>query len=376
MTSVVAVAGRLPTLITNVDSAGNIQPLKNISFQGITFAYTTWLEPNTYGFLGLWGSLHQDPLRSYVWYTEIPSAVDLRAATNLTIENNQFVHLGGMGLEITGGSQNVVVARNGLMDISGDGLFLGDGHDASQSNPALQNTNFKIYYNFINQVAVQYQGSIGVEIGYVNAAAFLNNEISNLPYDGLAIGNSTLTSYGKNIYIRQNYIHDVMQVMNDGGAIYTSSAIPGSQIYGNFLEKIGAYQTCVFDPKVYEGYDGIYHDFGSQGFTDNNNVIRNYCGYWLAIQDAPGSPASDNNKINNTYIDVDRTACHQQLGAPSSACNNNPATPNTVVSNVYLLTNPPQNTASNVMANAGLPGTLKLTLRQNTLSAASNAFYK
>ncbi|WP_327348123.1 hypothetical protein [Streptomyces europaeiscabiei] len=65
-----------------------------------------------------------------------------------------------------------------------------------------------------------------------------------------------------NNHVTDNYIHDLVQQMTDGGCMYILSASPGSPFERNYCHSNN-------------NYFGFYHDEGSRNFTDTNNVFRN-----------------------------------------------------------------------------------------------------
>ena len=63
--------------------------------------------------------------------------------------------------------------------------------------------------------------------------------------------------------VTQNYIDNIMNVLFDGGGIYTLGRNDNSTICDNYIANI------------HNDYGGIYLDNGSQGFTVTNNAIVN-----------------------------------------------------------------------------------------------------
>jgi len=64
---------------------------------------------------------------------------------------------------------------------------------------------------------------VGVYAGYVSETVISHNEIGHTPYTGLSVGwgwGST-PSYMQNNQLSYNSIHHNMQVLGDGGCIYS-----------------------------------------------------------------------------------------------------------------------------------------------------------
>jgi Right handed beta helix region len=50
-----------------------------------------------------------------------------------------------------------------------------------------------------------------------------HNEISNMPYGGMGFGGEVAyPPQVANVVVRNNHVHDVLQILNDGGGIYVS----------------------------------------------------------------------------------------------------------------------------------------------------------
>ena len=76
-----------------------------------------------------------------------------------------------------------------------------------------------------------------------------------------AIGNS---SYARENRVIGNHLHNTMQLLFDGGDIYTLGSQPGSVAAFNHIH---GHKGC-------EKTNGLYHDDGSAHWTDHHNVIQ------------------------------------------------------------------------------------------------------
>ena len=106
---------------------------------------------------------------------------------------------------------------------------------------------------------------------YVTNATISHNEVYNLPYTGTSIGYGwgsndaggsnhyagrglynyqpryTTATTASNNRLVGNYVHDVMQQMNDGGCIYTLSTNPNALISDNYCLRTNGYFGIYFD---------------------------------------------------------------------------------------------------------------------------------
>jgi len=306
----------LPVLQSLVDIGGTYDaPAHHIAFSGLTFSGTSWLGPSSnQGFVdqqtgayiaGNWSWPALTACRSGCtqfeatrpsWY-QMPAAVQVSAANTITFAGDQFVNLGQTALGIGNdanahasgvglGASSITVTGSTFSRTSASAIVAGgvraDAHHPS--DPRMINRDITISNNLVHDLGLDYRGISSFLPTYVTNATISHNEIYNMPYSGLTIGygwgsndaggsteyaNRGLYNYqprystattAVNNQITGNYIHDVMQQMNDGGCIYTLSANPNGRISGNYCLRTN-------------GYFGLYFDEGSRNFTATGNVF-------------------------------------------------------------------------------------------------------
>jgi hypothetical protein len=328
-------------------------PATHIAFSGLQFSGTSWLDPTTGGYAsqqtgaylsGTW-TRPSDALTSCQsgcqlfeatrpHWNQMPAAVQVSAADHITFTGNRFTLLGQDGIGIgndanahtTGvglGADTITATGNVFTQDSGGGIVVGglqaDAHHPSDSR--MTNQNITLSNNLIHDVALDYRDMSSILVTYVNGATVSHNEVYNLPYSGLTIGygwgtndvggsqdyvNRGLYNYqptyttattAANNHVTDNYIHDIMQQMTDGGCMYTLSASPGSTFERNYCQNSGS-------------YFGFYHDEGSRNFTDTNNVFRN-SGSWAhensSSTNNTGALTLTNNWTNNSSTNITNT---------------------------------------------------------------------
>ena len=138
----------LPVREALIDGRGELgSPIAHIRFEGLTFAYATWLGPSTAdGYAADQSGFHlvgdgaPDRTSSVTTRTSCARRETSASATRTHIEfrNNAFVHLGGVGLDFDTGSQHNVILDNAFEDISSAAIQLGgvtrdDHHPGSRS---------------------------------------------------------------------------------------------------------------------------------------------------------------------------------------------------------------------------------------------------
>ncbi|WP_044333123.1 right-handed parallel beta-helix repeat-containing protein [Sphingomonas hengshuiensis] len=322
----------LPRLDALVSIAGTpAAPVERLSFRGLRFSYTSWLGPSqptgyanqqSGAFLSEvspirpkaawqscgWGCVEFESMRQR--WNQMPAAVQVAAARDVRFEDNRFTQLGqialgigndananlsGVGLATAG----VRVAGNHFAVLSGSAIMAGGirAHAHHPGDPALVNRDLVIENNSVATVSQDYKDNAAILTTYISGARIAHNDISDAPYDGIAVGwgwgyndaggnpnydenqkgyvhNTRYTSPTtlRDTVVENNRIHGVKTWFMDGGAIYSLSANPGAVIRGNHIFDI--------DDKI-----AIYLDEGSKHFRVTGNVVETR-GKWLNINTA------------------------------------------------------------------------------------------
>src|SRR5262249_163088 len=164
----------------------------------ITFAYATWLGPSSddgyatdqSGFR-LVGTGHEITLFGHVKnVSRTPGNVRFRYAQRIAFRENQFEHLGGIGLDLDTGAQRNSVIGNRFEDISSSAIELG-GVNLEHHHPfipaQLTDENL-IANNLVANVGVEYYDAAGIFVGFTTRSTVRNNDIEDVPWAGIAIG--------------------------------------------------------------------------------------------------------------------------------------------------------------------------------------------
>lgn len=342
----------VPTLETLVSISGTPdKPVERLAFRGLRFSHSSWLGPSrdtgyanqqSGAYLSDESPLHpEDAWENCGWgcvefesmrlkWHQIPAAVQVSAARDITFEGNEFTQLGqvalGIGNEpqahLTGvglATSNITVSRNRFAVLSGGAIMAGgvrtDAHHPS--DPRLINRDLTIADNVVVTVSQDYKDNAAILTTYIDGAKIVHNDISDAPYDGIATGwgwgyndeggnpnydqnqkgyvhnpRFTTPTTLRNTLVEGNRIHGVKQWYMDGGAIYNLSANPDAVIRGNHIFDIGN--------KI-----GIYLDEGSKHFTITGNVVETSSGTWLNINTAgkmyDQGISTDNRAVGNWH---------------------------------------------------------------------------
>jgi len=111
---------------------------------------------------------------------------------------------------------------------------------------------------------------VGVWVGFARDGAVAYNGLVHLPYTGVSIGwrwDPSPTSAAK-FTVAHNHIYDCMNLVGDGGGIYSLGWIPSARPEGNLIHAVRRNPHCIGAPN-----NGIFFDQGSRGFLMKGNVI-------------------------------------------------------------------------------------------------------
>jgi hypothetical protein len=162
-----------------------------------------------------------------------------------------------------------------IEDVSGNGVNIGEdlsrtvaGRPWWQGAAEQVAAGNVVRHNRIEQCGQQFFGAVAIWIGLARDTQVTNNEIAHHPYTGVSVGwmwNPTPTPAGAN-NVSQNHIHHVMQVLSDGGGIYTLGRQPGTRLVENQIHDV--------PPNAGRAEsNGMFLDEGSDQIEVIDNVI-------------------------------------------------------------------------------------------------------
>lgn len=298
-------------LLTMVDA-------HDITVTGLRFTATDWHgyrggagDPRPYGYTahqaGDDNKLKQQPR----------AAVEVVHSTGIRFDRDMFANLGGSGLTIRGGSSEITVSNGRFFMIGATSLQVGSPEELGETLPQRQNARLTIIGNRFFDNGFDYWDNAALMAFALRDSVLAHNELANCPWSCLALGWGwgKAASYNGNIAIESNYIHDGMQHLYDGGAIYTNGSTRGGNIVrNNVIDRIGTITAAACDmPGWARNFNGIYLDEGSDHYVLRGNLVTNIVpaapaaahdprcrGYWLKVNSA-ADPTLD---LNGTDYDL------------------------------------------------------------------------
>ncbi|MCB7129597.1 MAG: right-handed parallel beta-helix repeat-containing protein [Candidatus Brocadiales bacterium] len=209
-----------------------------------------------------------------IWF---PSAITMKGTSDCVFENNTIRNTGTYGLDLTGDAN--LITGNEIYDTGSGGII-------TRSYGKLRNV---ISYNHIHHGGLVFHSGVGINIDD-GGGLIANNLIHHTSHSGIYARHFP-TAYGQEaqrrnqeqgLIIEYNEIHDVMQMVSDGGGIFVRDDhiwINNNLIY-NIMPNSDAYaiylgcetRNCLVE-------NNVVHDvgmFGQYVWRDNkNNTIFN-----------------------------------------------------------------------------------------------------
>lgn len=241
------------------------RPVRNLHISGLTFSHTQFPLPDV-GYGGIQAA-HYGSERG-AW-NRVPIAVELQSAVDCRFERNRLVNLGTTGLLFENGARNNQIVGNEVGHVSGNGIMLGEtvGNPKDKRTISMDNT---IANNHVHHCGEGYFGSVGIWIGHTQRSRAAHNLVHDMPYTGISMGwtwNPSPTQARENT-IEYNHIHHVMQMLADGGGIYTLGLQPDTVIRGNLIHDVARTHGRAAS-------NGMFIDEGSKGYLIEKNVLFN-----------------------------------------------------------------------------------------------------
>ena len=259
--------------LLQVCGEGPEKPVRNLRFSGLGFAHTDWALPER-GYRGGQATMHEAVApEGYMPRGErfVDAAVLFQGAESCTIERCRFAGLGGSGLWLDVGSHRNRVIGNEIVDVAGNGLLIGETYPTGYFAPLPYLVATKgnvVSNNLIHHCGQVFHGAVGIWAGITEGLVISRNELRDLPYTAISVGwiwGPHLSPCRDN-RLEGNYIHHVMQVLSDGGGIYTLGRQPGMVIRRNLVchlvSSIGKAES-----------NGFFLDQGSSEILVESNVI-------------------------------------------------------------------------------------------------------
>jgi hypothetical protein len=280
------VAPRLEKLVTLTGDYAKEDFVHHVRFEGLRFGHSEWPVP-TEGYDTSQGQ------------PALSAAIEFVGARECGLERCVITQTGAYGVSLGLGCQECFVRGCFLYDLGGGGVKVGDNKMNQQAQFPMLPIGNRVENNTITHTGVTHYSANGIWCGIVKGTKIRHNEVSHNPYTGIACGwnwSPAVTSAGDNL-IERNHVHHVMDLVQDGGGIYTLGRQPGNVIRGNLIHDNHASPFACGDGQI-----GLYFDEGSTGFLVEDNIV--YGVDWNNSQIAQNRNAASDHVIRNNFLGI------------------------------------------------------------------------
>jgi len=254
----------------SIEQIVEIRRASYITFRNLSFSYADW-------------QLSEEDCGT----DESVYAMKFFLADHCTVEDCVIKHVGGayaIGC-LWVPNNNISIIGNEIYDVGGGGITL----CAEETESCI------VSDNIIHDIGKVDKDMAGVYL-WATDSTVSHNQVYNGPSAGIVClaQNYQDRLLWKENKIEFNEIYNVMQELNDGGAIYVIGHQPGTSIQNNKIHDIVT--TNMHHTKKY--LHGIYLDDGAKEFIVRNNIVYR-ADNGLLVHNAP------NNVItNNIFVDA------------------------------------------------------------------------
>ena len=220
------------------------------------------------------------------------AAIFTQSVRDFTVRDCTFKHIGCNGVQMHGRTVTANIYDNKFIDIAMGGIFIGDYKNYPLVNVRTDSPeriadyfskvayNVSIINNYFHHIAYDYPNAYPIYLSLCDRARILHNTIEECGLCGISGGwiSMPVEYYPgeefnlRDVEIAYNRIHNYMQVLRDGGAIY----VCGSNASVKYAERFNSIHDnyISLDEPGTRDRRGIYLDASSSNYDVYNNVIE------------------------------------------------------------------------------------------------------
>ncbi len=275
------------------------QPLQGLVLEGIEFTGTRFPMPPG-GLAGAQATMHEprdaQGNRTTGDRPFLSAAVDLQIAHRCAVRRCRFRGLGNTGLRIGRQAVDCEVDACRFDDIGGNALNVGEDNNRQvrgapwyQQAPEQVPTDNRVVGCEISRCGQVLPGAVAIWGGLHRRLEVADNHLHDCPYTGISLGWiwDDRPSPAEANDVHHNHIEYVMQVLSDGGGIYTLGRQPESELHHNQITDIPLNAGRAES-------NGMFLDQGSAGLTIHHNTCRRIDKSPLRFHQAKQNTVRDN----------------------------------------------------------------------------------
>ena len=240
------------------------------------------------------------------------AAVLAENTRNMTVRDCRFHDIGGNGVQSVNRSVGFTVEGCSFRNIGGCGVTVGNP-SYKWEDPNNRTYETRIINNFFENTGWLSPAAPCIYSGMVDGIRILHNTIEGCAYSGMSVGwgwDVKSFELGEQFDVRDaeiayNYIHNFMQVLRDGGAIYVLGGNANPKTTPDRFNRMHD-NYAILDTLVKEyGKYGYYCDGSASNWDVSNSVVVNVDG--MPIFSQPHlSALSYHNHFRNIYATTER----------------------------------------------------------------------
>ncbi len=194
-------------------------------------------------------------------------SIEFKNAHHCSVENCEFISLGGYGVKIMEGCHHITIENSKLHYLGGGGVSIGGGNIHQEEKTWTH--DIKVRNCEITKLGQRYLSGCGILLMNAYDCELCENEIHDLYYSGICLG--WVWGYAASVthgnIVRKNHIYDLGKgILSDMGGVYTLGRQDGTIVSDNVIHDIKS--------RDYGGW-ALYADEGSQNILFENNVCYN-----------------------------------------------------------------------------------------------------
>jgi hypothetical protein len=263
-------------------------PVRNLRFEGLTFAHAAWRLPE-FGYRGIQAG-HYGTTTGGDTYV-LGGALEFVFVQDAALTRCRIAHTGASAVNFGAGCANNRVTACIFEDIGGNGLVFGwrgrsytdqrsyrqgEGLAADWREEAFIPRDNAVVGSVFRRCGAVNHGCVGVYDAFCRNTRIAHNLVTAMPYTGISLGfrwNESETSQSGTL-VEYNHVHDVMRMLADGGCVYTLGWQPGTVLRGNVLH--GVHRSAFAHGGAPN--NGIFFDQGTKGIHVEDNTIYDATG--------------------------------------------------------------------------------------------------
>ncbi len=234
------------------------------------------------------------------------AAIVTASMKNLTVKNCFFRDLGGNGVLLTDSTNVARIESNVFENVAMCALSVGNP-SWDWDDPKNRNYSIRVENNLFRRIAYEYPSALCVYIGMVDTVKILHNTIDSCGYSAFSVGwgwSSVKYSLGEKCNIRDaeiayNYIHNFMDVLRDGGAIYVLGGNCDPKTCSDRFNRMHDNYASLDERRDHSKF-GYYCDGSSSNWDVSHSVMIN-CARPLFTQYVVPGAFTYHNHLHDIY---------------------------------------------------------------------------